>query len=627
MDAVKLISSAAVLRAIYDEKRDIYDVLSDFIKASISSRHLTTFSSTDCVNYLEEDFGFKIPEAIIRSCLRNRLVKSNSLNLQKGIYSVTQELSSDANFDSDFEVSRNEYNEIIERLHGFLSENGLLNLDKREIEKSLEIYLTRPDKNDKYGNYISSFIVTFENESGFREKLGRIEEGLIIYAGIRYSPDLSTLGSWRGDLTVFLDAEHLFNATGLNGTLYKKIFDDFNELVFEINRNKKGGRISFRYLDETENDIESFFYAAERIVEREGTIDPTKTAMINICNGCRYKSDVVTKKAEFMIKLSKLKITKESAADYYAKPAFNMESNSSLEGLFSELNEHGVSRDDVSRILKIFTKVNFLRKGENNVGIDRVSSIFLTESWLPQRMSFSEYVFGGNGAIPFATNIEFLTEKMWFKLNKGFGGDLRKPASFDPVIRAKLTISRQISRSVSSIYRTLSDQFDKGLVGEEIFARIHYEINRAPSRPEDISIESISMSREFLNNSYIEKVISEKSFLEREAFEGRKAKEELRSIKHRAKQKKLLKYKAGARIIFVSSWIITYLVLPLFFLVFLVWAYTESDTMLSLIFGSLGLIGVLNTMIRPVKIDAYYRTISKRWYRKSINKALQSIKR
>lgn len=627
MDEVKLISSAAVLRAIYDEKKDIYDVLSDFIKASISSRHLTTFSSTDCVNYLEEDFGFKIPEAIIRSCLRNRLVRAKSLNLQNGIYSVTQALSSDAEFDADFEVSRNEYNEIIERLHGFCSENGSLILDKREIEKSLEVYLTRPDKNDKYGNDIARFIVTFENESGFRDKLGRIEEGLIIYTGIRYSPDLSTLGSWRGDLTIFLDAEHLFNATGLNGTLYKKIFDDFNELVGEINRNKKGGRITLRYLEETENDIESFFYAAQKIVEREEAIDPTKTAMINICNGCKYKSDIITKKADFMTKLSRLKITKEPAADYYAKPEFNMESTSALEGLFSELKESSVSKDDVSSILKIFTKVNFLRKGENNVGIDRVSSIFLTESWLPQRMSFSGYVFDGNGAIPFATNIEFLTEKMWFKLNKGFGGDLKKPASFDPVIRAKLTISRQISRSVSGIYRTLSDQFDKGLVDEEVVARIHYEINRAPSRPEDISVESISMSKDFLNNSYIEKVISEKSFLEREAFEGRKAKEELKGLKHREKQEKLLKHKTGARIIYVSSRVITYLILPLLFLVFLFRAYTESDTKLSIIFGSLGLISLVVSLIRPVKIDAYYRAISKRWYRKSINKALQRTSR
>src|SRR5690606_9100749 len=311
-------------------------------------------------------------------------------------------------------------------------------------------------------------------------------------------------------------------------------------------RNKKGGRIELRYLEETESDIESFFYAAQKIVERSSGVDPSKTAMINICNGCKYKSDVLTKKAEFMTKLSRLRITKESSVDYYSKPEFNTESSEVLDGLFSDLNGPSLTKDDIASILKIFTKINFLRKGESDVGIDGVKSIFMTESWLPQRIAFSDHVFEGNGAIPFATNIEFLTERMWFKLNKGFGGGSRKPASFDPVIRAKLTISSQISRSVSSIYRTLSEQFDKGLMDKETVARIHYEINRAPSRPEDVSVESILMSKNLLNDSYIEKVINEKSFLEREASEGKKAKEELREIKYREKQRKLRKCKTTA---------------------------------------------------------------------------------
>ncbi|MEN3159668.1 hypothetical protein ABC502_14905 [Alkalimonas sp. NCh-2] len=623
MEEVKLLSSAAVLRALYDEKKDIYDILSEFIKAVIGSRNLAAFSSTDCVGHLQEDFGFSLPEAVIRSCLKNRLVKTNCLSLQNGVYSVTQMLSPGVGFDEDFQASRNEYDEIVGRLHAFCSDNGLLAVDKVDIEKSLEMYLTRPDKNDRYRNDISRFIVTFENEQGFREKLGKIEEGLIIYTGIRYSPDLSTLGSWRGELTVFLDSEHLFNATGLNGNLYKRLFDDFNNLVGEVNRSRKGGRITLKYLEETENDIESFFFAAQKIVEREGVIDPSKTAMINICNGCKYKSDVLTKKADFMTKLSKLKITKETATDYYAKPELNVESNSALEGLCLELKDSSIDKDVISLILKIFTKINFIRNGESHVGIDRVSSIFLTESWLPQKIAFSDHVFDGNGAIPFATNIEFLTEKMWFKLNKGFGGELKKPASFDPVIRAKLAISSQISRSVSSIYKKLSDQFDKGLLDKETVARIHYEINRAPSRPEDVSVESISMSKSILSDSYIEHVISEKSFLEREASEGRKAKEELIKIKRREKLRKLLKYKAAAHIGYVSARIFTYIIIPMLLLLALYHAYGESDTTLSIIFGFFGLISLVISVIRPIKIDAFYRALSRRWYRKSINKALR----
>ncbi|MBY8165849.1 hypothetical protein KW507_04110 [Vibrio fluvialis] len=627
MEEVKLLASASVLRVLYDEKKDIYDVLVEFIKQTISERSLSAFSSVECVRYLDEDFGFLLPEAIIKSCLRKRLVQSGILTLNNGIYSVAENFGSSSTFDSDFQKSRNEYDEIVTRIHKFCSDNGLLDVRKKDIEESLETYLTRPDKNDNFAREIANFIITFESESGFKDKLDRIEEGLILYTGIRYSPDLSTLGSWRGDLIIFLDSEHLFNATGLNGTLYKSLFDDFNDLVCEVNRNKKGGRIELKYLEETSSDIESFFYAAEKIVERKGTIDPSKTAMINICNGCKYRSDVLTKKAEFMAKLARLNISQELRVDYYSNPEFNVEGSIVLEGLIAELAESNAKTDDISSILKIFTKINVLRKGKNSVGIDRISSIFLTESWLPQRIAFSSYVHDGNGAIPFATNIEFLTEKLWFKLNKGFGGKSRKPISFDPVIRAKMTISNQISKSVSNIYRALSDKYVRGEVDKDVLARIHHEIYKAPSRPEDVSIASIAMAHDFLNESYIEKVINEKHLLEKQASDGQQAISELAALKHQTELQKRAPFKAIARRQYAELRVLTYVIIPLALIYAMLSLYSPSDSSLSVIFGLASFVSLVISIFRPKKIDGFYWSLSKYWYKKSINKALQRTSR
>lgn len=627
MEEVKLLASASVLRVLYDDKKDIYDVLSEFIKQIISHKSLSVFSSVDCVKYLEEYFGFSIPEAIIRSCLRNRLVKANLITLNSGVYSVTKDFIPNTNFVEDFKNSRDEYDEIITRIHKFCSNDGLLDIRKEDLEESLETYFTRPDKNDKFSSEIAKFIVTFENEPGFRDKLDRIEEGLILYTGIRYSPDLSTLGSWRGDLIIFLDSEHLFNAVGLNGVLYKSLFDDFYALVCEVNRNKKGGNIELKYLEETASDLESFFYAAEKIVERKGTIDPSKTAMINICNGCKYRSDVLTKKAEFLTKLAQLRITQEQRTDYYSNPEFNVEGAVVLESLASELEESSAKTNDISSTLKIFTKINFLRKGESNVGIDRVASIFLTESWLPQRIAFSSHVHDGNGAIPFATNIEFLTEKLWFKLNKGFGGNAKKPVSFDPVIRAKMTISNQISKSVSSIYRDLSDKYDRGIVDKDILARIHHEIYRAPSKPEDVSVESIAIAHDFLNESYIENVANEKSLLEKQAAEGMKAISELARIKYEEKLAKRKPLKGIARRQYSFLRIFTYVVAPLFLIGTVISLYSSSDSDLSIIFGLASLVSLLISIFRPKKIDSFYWHLSKSWYKKTINKTLQRTSR
>lgn len=620
MEEAKLIASAAVLRAIYDEKKDIYDILVEFIKAAIVTRSILTFSSTECAEYLKEDFGFCIPEAIIKSCLKNRLVKLGILLSRKGTFSTTKSFTLNNSFESDLESSKKEYNEIITRLYNHCMETQTNLISKGDIEKSLETYLTRPDKHEKLTETVASFIILHENESGFKDKLNKIEEGLIIYTGIRFSPDLSTLGSWRGDLTIFLDTEHLFNATGLNGPLYKTLFDDFYNLVSEVNRNKRGGKIHLKYLNETYVEIDSFFYAAQKKVESRGFIDPSKTAMINICNGCKYPSDVVAKKAEFITKINNLKISVEQSTDYYSNPEFNIESSDTIEQLYLKFKDQNITKEEISSIMKIFTKINFLRHGKSNCGIDLVSAIFLTESWLPQRMAFSEQVFEGNGAIPFATNIEFITEKLWFKLNKGFGGSSKKPASFDPIIRAKITISAQISRSVSSIYRSLSERYAEGLVSQDEVAMIHHEIYKAPSRPEDISIETITITQELLTEAYIDKVIREKHILERDASAGRQALIELQKIKHMKKQQGNIKHKRKSIILFFLSKATIYILPPLVLIILCAYAYTKSDTTLSIIFGVIGIISIIIALYNPQKIHNFTRAISRKSYRKSLTK-------
>lgn len=623
MEEVKLLASASVLRTLYDEKKDIYDVLVEFIKQTISARSLSAFSSTECVRYLDEDFGFSLPEAIVKSCLKKRLVQAEMLTHKNGIYCTTEKLISNSTFNTDFQKSRSEYDEIITRIIKFCGENGLFNIQRMDIEESLESYLTRPDKNDKFLKEIAKFIITFDSEPGFKEKLDRIEEGLIIYAGIRYSPDLSTLGSWRGDLTIFLDLEHLFNATGLNGTLYKTLFDDFNELVHEVNRNKKGGKIELRYLDETASDIESFFYAAEKIIERKGIIDPSKTAMMNICNGCQYKSDVITKKADFLTKLSRLRINQEQRLDYYSIPEFNVESSNTLEGISSELAEYNVNIDDISSTLKIFTKINFLRKGNSNLPIDRVTSIFLTESRLPMNIAFSHHVHDGNGAIPFATNIEFLTEKLWFKLNKGFAGKSKKPISFDPVIRAKMIISNQISKSVSSIYRELSDKYEKGEIDKDSLVRIHHEINTAPSRPEDVTTTTIAMTHALLNDSYIEHVMNEKSLLEKQALDGKKAIEELAKLKYQNTRLTLSPIKTKVRRQYAALLILTYIAPSIVIILMLIFFHSPGDTILSVVFGLLGIASSIISVFKSKRIPKFFWSLSTSSYKKSIKEILQ----
>ncbi|WP_439840062.1 hypothetical protein [Aeromonas caviae] len=90
MEDHRLLASAALFRQLHENKKDIYDVLTQFIRASISWSASWSFNVTECSSSLEHYFGFKIPDAVIKSCLKNRLKRTGEISQQQGIYSTTE---------------------------------------------------------------------------------------------------------------------------------------------------------------------------------------------------------------------------------------------------------------------------------------------------------------------------------------------------------------------------------------------------------------------------------------------------------------------------------------------------------------------------------------------------------
>lgn len=259
----QLLASAALFRELYDSDRDIYDVIGEFIRASIQLNCTWTFNVSDCSKGLEKTFGFEIPDAVIKTCLKNRLKSAGEVALEGGQYSVTEKFDRDGTIQEDFNEAKSEYNEVTQRLVAHVKSRLPNVIDEHEelkIIASFSNYLLDQGAFGEYVDLISHFLLSNQNDNTFVRKLNQIEEGLILYAGIRYSSDLSTLGKWSGDLVVYLDTEHLFSAVGLNGILFKKIFDDFNNLVKDVNDNrKKNGSIILRYFEETLHDVECLF--------------------------------------------------------------------------------------------------------------------------------------------------------------------------------------------------------------------------------------------------------------------------------------------------------------------------------------------------------------------------------
>lgn len=623
----RLLASAALFRELYDNNKDIYDVISEFIRASILLNSKWTFNATECTQSLQNNFGFQIPEAVIKTCLKNRLQRNEETTLERGIYTVTEKFDRSKSIQPNLKTSQSEYNEIVENLVKHVRALSVTDIDTEKLKSNFNDYLLDERIPSEYVKHINHFLLKYEFDKDFKEKLNRIEEGLVLYAGIRYSPDLSSLGHWCGDLIIFLDTEHLFSAAGLNGVLYQQIFDDFNSLVKEVNSKKsKYGKIKLQYFEETNAEVENFFYSAEKIVENHRQIDPSKTAMLAIVNGCSSKSDVLGKKSNFLGKLRQLKIEIEESQNYYGDNNFNIEDEKSISNL-KEAFGHKTEDDRCSGILKIFTKVNCIRNGNSKLAIDRVPAIFMTENRLTQRVAFSDIVYGGNGSIPFATNIEFLTERLWFKLNKGFGANNKTPASFDVIIKAKLVLSSQVKKSVSERFNEIKAQYDRGDIDNESTALLISELRNKPSSPDNISTENIDDSINFIGDIFIENVLREKTILEKRSEDGAKAINELKSMKHEKRIEKSLPIKKVAIRQYQLIRIFCYILLPASLIYFVSVMYSSNDTLLSLVFGVIGVVSFIVGKINFKKIDRYIWRLSRSYYRKSLNKALQRTSR
>ncbi|MBO9484692.1 hypothetical protein [Salinisphaera sp. G21_0] len=610
-----MLASIAVFRELYDCNKDIYDVITNFIRSAIVLNSCWSLDTSKCSRLLRETYGFDLPEAVVKTCLKNRLKKNGELDIKDGQFVVTEHFNkTDTLIGHDEAVS--DYDRILTDLIENIQKIRLSDesIDIEEVSKCFNEYIINPNYKNEYSNEISHFIISNQKNKEFNESLIKIEEGLILYTGIRFTAGINELGSWDNDLIIFLDTEILFSAAGLNGELYQKLFNDFNGLVDDANRSKqRNGKIQVCYFSEAEDEINSFFYAAERVFERNESIDPSKTAMHLILNGCKSRSDVATKKVAFYDTLKRLKISKKDHTNYYQHPEYNLESIDTINLLKDRFNNKDED-EEYSKILKTFTKINYIRKGESSVGIDKVKAILISAKRLTLNSAFSEVIRKDSRDIPFATYIDFMTERLWFKLNKGFGGDQGIPTSFKAVTKAQLALSSQISSQVTKEYKKLQSQLEKGLISRDIAIQINTELRIKPSKPEELNDNTVDIALEFLSSDLIEKTLREKSILETKSKEGEAANAQLLKLKNNEKNeaKEILRPQAKFKYYFTIS--VIYSVFPVAAALIAYFSKTAQDSNFALITGFCTLLAFFIQLISTKRINKFVcRQISRNY--------------
>ncbi len=549
-----LLASIAVFAELCNTEKDIQGILTEFIKSTFAFEKSWTLDSTEVTLLLKKHFDFDLPEAVVRTCL-NSLTKNGFAVRNLGKYSVIDTSYDAVAFANKLSAKKGKQEIVEGELVSYYE--SLLNTKVSDSERKALIdgfisYLLDTGVSEKYSTIISSFVLDKAVSSNFILELNQIKEGLVLLTGLGYTDDLNNIGSWSEELTIYLDTEHLFNSEGYNGKLYQKLFNDFSALVNEINSaaQKKYSKklIHLKYFEEVNEEVNRFFHVAEKIIRQEDNTSPENAAMEEICRGCIQVSDVIKKKTIFETNLRTRGITIKEVFDSYETPKYNIEDASLLKKYKDQFDEAYIEF-----VLRSFTKVNFLRRGVNRTSFERCKHIILTGRTITRQLSMDLDIKNEKKDIPFATDIYFITNRLWYKLNKGLTKGNILPSTLDVITKARIVLSSQVNKSIDKKYDELKKDLKTGKINQKQAQDLYYNLRERAKKPEEINLSNLNESVEFIFENDLEKHLREKSSLEQKAREGEVAIQKLNKIESLAKRKKRYPKKIRTWVFYYSS--------------------------------------------------------------------------
>lgn len=508
-DESKLLASLAVFRDIYDRHKDLYEVIAEFVKEIISTTGKHSFTATEMTCSVNNSFDFSLPEAVV-----NTAIKRLNLEKKSGYYIVPDPAQYESQQISELQGKTAGNNSgLIRRLISFIEDEGGAQVreeEKVKITRSFCSFLLDDSTVTEYTQYISGFAIKNNHDEVFRQNLKKIREGVILYSGIKFS-NVGEIGSWKTPLTIFLDTEVLFDSFGYNGNLYKKLFEEFFELVKEINARAKKMLIRLEYFPEVKSEIDNFFENACQIIEGKVPLNPKSTAMTSIVEGCKTRSDVLSKKTEFLLSLNKKSIVENSDINYFSRDnhEFNIIDGETIKSISEELNI------DIYENINFLNYINILRNRDANSDFEHISHILVTRNSLTIKLAFNEK-FKQNGTVPLATSLNWITNRFWFKLNKGFG-DGKFPISFDIISKAQIILSSDLNKSIGEVYDELLRKYKAGEITEEYVRAAIVELRSQVRKPEEIDFNDVSPILDALSENNLEVFIKEQE-LARDEF-------------------------------------------------------------------------------------------------------------
>ncbi|WP_143017529.1 hypothetical protein [Catalinimonas alkaloidigena] len=614
----ELLASTAVFAEMANSNVDLKQVLTEFTLSTYSLEQ--TFSQTvnEVSDALRTHFEFEIPVAVVKTILK-KLKKLDLLSQENGRFVISpEERNKWERFVKKVEKKQLEQKKITDQLISYVE----LHKGKLEDEQRTNLlscfykYLFDESFENEYYDVLSAFIIKKSTVESIHNELNLIREGTTILNGIKYNPNVSEVKPWRKPLNIYLDTEHLFNISGYNGEIYYRLMSDLVELVDEINKqnkekfNKKS--IQFKYFEDTELEVKNFFYAAQRIISGDKNRGFNSVAMNEILNGSKTVADIINKESDFFMNLSSLGLRLEKNFSLYENHSYNVED----QYIYDKYSPNS-SEEEINSILKSFTAINILRKGNNNQDFENIGHIIMTGSNIKLQISSDIDIKINNTDFSFATNIYYITNHLWFRLNKGLGFKSSLPSSLDVVAKAQMLLSSHLNHSVREHYNKLEQDYISGNKSIESIKGYYLSLRSFVVKPEDLVPDNIEEKIKILYDySDIERFQEEQSLLRKKALaydelQANKLKEDELNIK--LAREELINtcclLLVSARKNFLITKIFIYALMTSFAILG-IWGIisiiTKHDTPLSIFSAMLAIISVLSL----IKIKKLFQWIS-----------------
>lgn len=521
-----LLASIALFGIYRNKNLDTYDLVAQYISAVIAQKQYNTFKPDTMQSDLKELYQIDIPIGVIRSVCRNR-IEGVSLKNKEFICDLLPKDEIEKEY-ADLKVG---YEELFASLIDFIRKDTK-DYEEQTIKDSFADYLVEGSIDDtKLNNLYAAFFSSNQSDKDTRQKIDLLSSGLISYNGLSYTDSAGNSGAWTDKLTIYLDTEFLFSCAGYNDSYPHAVFEELYNLVKEINTSyrrrtkKEDNLVELKYLKDTRDVYLSLINTAKSLKETNGMPDPSKKALLKIMNESASVFDVDTHRAKIDSAIKDTYHIIYDDRDYsniITDPryvVYDEKTVTSISGTYNPQKDGNTTRK-IDYYSRVYTIINGLRNGKKVCIFEQCRYIFLTGSRIGH--GTSQAARPDKNTVSFATDIDFLISRFWFKLNKQLVTN-QIPVSLDIVARSQAVLTREVSRKVKHLYEEMKL---KGLSKEELQS-LYANLTEAERFFAPYNSTSTEVVLSFIGISDIDEMIKEQKELKQKAAEAEKISKDL----------------------------------------------------------------------------------------------------